>query len=93
MGPPPWQAEVMVDERDPSRPADSGSDGPPVALILAIVVAVAAVLFVASNRERVEIDFIVFTVSSRTWTALLLSIGIGVVLDRLFMAWWKRRRR
>lgn len=83
----------MVDERNPTPPADSGSDGPPVALILAVIVAVAAALFVASNRERVEIDFIVFTVSSRTWTALLLSIGIGVVLDRLFLAWWRRRKR
>ena len=83
----------MNNDRDTRSPADSGTDGPPVALIVGIIVAIAAVLFVVSNRDEVEVDFVVFTVQSRTWTALVVSIALGIALDRLFLAWWRRRKQ
>lgn len=83
----------MNNDREPRSTAESGTDGPPIALIVGVIVAAAALLFVISNRDEVEIDFIAFSVQSRTWTALVVSIGLGIVLDRLFLAWWRRRRR
>jgi uncharacterized integral membrane protein len=80
-------------QRPQQGSADSGADGPPVALIVGLIVAAAAALFVISNRDEVEVDFILFSVQSRTWTALVVAIALGVSLDRLFLAWWRRRRR
>jgi uncharacterized integral membrane protein len=84
---------VVSNQRPNQAPADSGADGPPIALIVGLIVAAAAALFVISNRDEVEVDFIVFSVQSRTWTALLVAIALGVALDRLFLAWWRRRKR
>lgn len=85
-------AVAVNNERSNRMPADSGSDGPPIALIIGLVVAAAAALFVISNRDEVEVDFIVFSVQSRTWTALVVAIALGIALDRLFLAWWRRRK-
>ena len=83
----------MNQDRSSKAPADSGADGPPVALIVGLIVAAASALFVFSNRDEVEVDFILFSVQSRTWTAIVVAIALGVALDRLFQAWWRRRRR
>ncbi len=72
--------------------AASGRSGPPIRLILFVVVAVVAVVFVLQNRERTSIDFLVFELRSRTWAAIATSIALGVALDRLFLSWWRRRR-
>ena len=81
---------MPVDD-DPS--ASSGSSGPPVKLIALVVVAALAVVFVFQNRERHQIDFLFFELNTRTWTALATAVVLGVVLDRLFSSWWKRRNR
>lgn len=57
------------------------------------VLAVVALLFVLQNRQRVVIEFIVLEVEARQWIVLLLAIAVGVLLDRLFLAWWRRRRQ
>lgn len=88
-----WQAGEVNNDRNSRPPGGAGTDGPPVALILGVILAIAAILFVISNRDEVEIDFIVVSVQSRTWTALVVSIALGIALDRLFLAWWRRRRR
>jgi hypothetical protein len=80
-------------DRSSKPPAESGTNGPPAVLIIGLIVAAASALFVFSNRKEVEVDFIVFSVQSRTWTALVVAIALGVALDRLFQTWWRRRRR
>jgi uncharacterized membrane protein YciS (DUF1049 family) len=72
--------------------ASSGSSGPPIKLIALVVVAALAVIFVFQNRERHQIDFLFFEVSTRTWTALATAFVLGVVCDRLFSSWWRRSR-
>ncbi len=61
-------------------------------LILFAAVLAVAVVFVLQNRERTSIDFLVFEFRSRVWTAMGSSIVLGVVLDRLFISWWRRRK-
>jgi uncharacterized integral membrane protein len=81
-----------------NRPADddttasSGQAGPPVKLIAFVIVAALAVVFVFQNRERHRIDFLFFEINTRTWTALVAALALGVILDRLFVSWWRRAR-
>lgn len=72
--------------------AASGRSGPPLRLIAFAAVAAVAVIFVLQNRERTSIDFLVFELRSRTWAAMATSMALGVVLDRLFLGWWRRRK-
>ena len=72
--------------------ASSGQSGPPIKLIALLAVAALAVVFVFQNRERHRIDFLFFEVSTRTWTALATALVLGVLLDRLFISWWRRTR-
>ncbi len=57
-----------------------------------LVVAVATVLFIFQNREFVGIDFLFFEIRNRVWTAIAFSISLGILLDRLFIRWWTKRK-
>ena len=57
-----------------------------------LVVAAVTVLFVLQNREFVKIDFLFFEIRNRVWTAIAFSIGLGILLDRLIIRWWGKRK-
>jgi uncharacterized integral membrane protein len=71
--------------------AASGSKGPSPALIGFGIVAVLAIIFFLQNGEQQSIDFWVFEWETTIRWAILMSIAFGVVLDRLFSFWWRRR--
>jgi len=50
-------------------------------------------VFVAQNRDQIEIKFLFFDFSSRIWTAIAIAIGLGILLDRLVLGWWRRSRK
>lgn len=75
------------------QPGDAGRNGPGLFLILTILVAVITAAFIAQNRERTAIKFLFFDFNSRTWIAIAIAIGLGVLIDRLFLAWWRRARK
>ncbi len=80
------------DEDQDVKPA-SGRNGPPVFLILLVIVAAVTAIFIAQNRERTDIEFLFFDFNSRVWTAIVISLLLGVLLDRLILMWWRRARR
>ena len=80
------------DDLDRTESASSGRSGPSPALIGFLVVAVLTAVFILQNRERTELDFVLFEVHSRVWTSIAVSIALGVVLDRLFLRFWRKRR-
>ena len=85
----------MYERRDPDRTGDSEPSqrsGVSPTLIAIVVVAVLAVIFIVQNGERRSIEFLFVDVTLPVWVALLIAIGIGVLLDRLFASWWKRRK-
>jgi uncharacterized integral membrane protein len=87
-------APVSYDRQD--RALDDGSSGdtgPPLKLIGLGVVAVLCVLFVVQNTDRHEVSILFWDINSRQWVNILVAIGLGVILDRLFLAWWRRSRR
>lgn len=77
----------------PPNQAASGTKGPNATLIAFVIVAVAAVIFVLQNQNKVETHFLFFTKTSKTYATIGVAIIVGVVLDRLFSMWWRRRRR
>jgi uncharacterized integral membrane protein len=64
----------------------------PWRLIVFAVIAVVTVIFILQNRERHEIDFLFFEVRTRVWVGLFIAVLLGVLLDRLFQSWWRRRK-
>ncbi len=83
----------MSDSDFDDQPSRNGRNGPGLFLILTIVVAVITAVFVAQNRDQIEIKFLFFDFSSRIWTAIAMAIGLGILLDRLVIGWWRRARK
>lgn len=79
-------------QRSGDNPTASGSSGPSVALIAGLVVVALAVIFFLQNSEMVIIDFWIFEKKTTIRWSILMSIVLGVVLDRLVSIWWRRRR-
>ncbi|MGD9704080.1 MAG: hypothetical protein AB7Q42_01505 [Acidimicrobiia bacterium] len=78
---------------DAGTSAASGRSGlSPAAIGLFVLIAV-SVVFILQNRDRTTIDFLVFELRSRVWTAIAVSIALGALLDRLLGMWWRKRRR
>jgi uncharacterized integral membrane protein len=85
----------MYERREPDRVGDDRAErsGVSPALIVLGVLAIVAVIFIVQNSDRTNIDFLFLDFASPKWLTLLLAIGLGIVLDRLFMYWWNRRSR
>jgi uncharacterized integral membrane protein len=73
--------------------AASGGNGPSAALIAFGIVAVLAIIFFLQNGERIPIDFWVFEKTTTIRWSILMATVFGIVLDRLFGFWWRRRKR
>ena len=57
------------------------------------VAVLVAVLFMAQNNERVELNFLAFDVSTRLWVGLFVTLVLGALLGQAAEALWDRRKR
>ena len=73
--------------------AASGSNGPNIALIAFAIVIVLAVVFFFQNSAATRVKFLFFDQDTRVRSAIIVSIVVGVLLDRLISFWWRRRKR
>lgn len=73
--------------------AASGASGPSVMFIVLAIVAVLAIIFFLQNGETVRIDFWVFEKKTTIRWSILMSILLGVLLDRVLSIAWQRRKR
>jgi protein-S-isoprenylcysteine O-methyltransferase Ste14 len=72
----------------------SGSDGsPPWKLILLVIVVAGLVTFFFQNGSDTAVHFLWLDGSWPVWSVIAISVGIGIVLDRLFSWQWRRARR
>jgi uncharacterized integral membrane protein len=71
--------------------AVSGRNGISPSLIGFAVVAVLAVIFFFQNSNRIEVNFWLFDWNTTIRWSLLMAMLLGVLLDRLFGMWWRRR--
>ena len=54
---------------------------------------VVAVIFIVQNSDKATIRFLFISVTTRIWVGFLIALALGVVLDRLFSMWWRRRQQ
>ena len=80
-----------LDRIDAASPRANRTTSP--ALIAFVLVAAFVAVFVLQNRDRIQLDFLVFEVRARTWTSMAVSLALGVLLDRLFLRWWRKRQQ
>jgi uncharacterized integral membrane protein len=59
---------------------------------VAALAIVLAVVFMAQNSERVELNFLMFHVTTRLWVGLLFTLILGALLGQAAEAVWSRRR-
>jgi uncharacterized integral membrane protein len=85
----------MSDERydDEERPSGTGSSGPSIWLISFAVLAICGTIFAFQNSSEVPTQFLWLDGQFKYWVTILASIGLGVILDRLILTWWRRSRR
>ncbi len=85
----------MMNESSEPRSAAIAASGrgrfSPRLIGLAIAIAV-AVSFFFQNGGRTRIWFLLFSFTSKTRTAIIVAIALGVILDRVFLSWWGKRK-
>ena len=75
------------------REVAAGRAGPSATLIgLGVVIALFVVFFL-QNSKHVKIDFLVFEKNTTIRWSLLVAVVLGILLDRIFTLWWRRRQR
>jgi uncharacterized integral membrane protein len=72
--------------------ADGERERPSATVIIAIVVGIAALIFILSNLGGVSINFLFVNFRWPAWLMFALMVGVGVLLDRVFIWWWGRRK-
>lgn len=77
-------------------PLDDSGDGVDkrlvVRLVVAAVVIIYTILFIAQNSDKVETSFVFFTVETRLWVSLLFAVILGALLGQGAEALWRRRK-
>ena len=75
------------------REVAAGRKGPSPTLIgLGVVIALFVVFFL-QNSEHLRIDFLFFEKDTTIRWSLLVAVVLGILVDRIFSIWWRRRQR
>jgi len=82
----------MNESKNPAQAAKPSRDIP-WKVVGFVAAALVIVLFVLSNRTRMNVNFLFFEVNSRQWVNLLVAVALGVIADRLFIGMRKLRRK
>ncbi len=92
---------MAMEGRDPRLWKDAGGvgtpggergKGPSVGLVVGGLVLLALVLFIAQNTTKVEINFLFLDFTASAWVVIVIGVVLGVLADRAFGVWWRRRR-
>ena len=70
----------------------SGKSGPSLMLIGLGIAAALFIIFFLQNGEHTRIDFLVFEKRTTIRWSLLVAVLLGILIDRAFSMWWRRRR-
>ena len=78
---------------DIEQPAQSGSNGPPLKLIVLLLVVLALAIFFFQNGQDAQVDYLWMDGTWPVWTVIGISVIAGVVIDRLGTWQWRRARK
>ena len=84
------------DERKAEQAASAAKNSNPMmspAFLGFVVVAVFAALFFVKNSHTVELDFIFFDHVTTVRWLIIISLVLGILLDRLASMMWRRRKK
>ena len=73
------------------RPAPTGGGSSRARLIAGIILLVLLIAFVIDNTRRITVGFVFFDHQTRLIYVLIVTVIIGVVLDRLWQHWRRSR--
>ena len=76
---------------EPRAEAAAGRSGPSASLILFCVVVALGVIFFLGNAKHLELNFFAYPKTTTVRWAIIFAVLLGVLLDRLFTMWWRRR--
>jgi uncharacterized integral membrane protein len=65
----------------------------PTRIVAVVVITLVCGAFISQNRERVNVDFLVFDRDARTWVVIILSMALGALLAEFVRLALKRRRQ
>jgi uncharacterized integral membrane protein len=85
----------MIEDNDKNGPdkGREGSDARDAAQVIGIVVLVALVIaFVVDNTRRVKVGFVFGDREARLIYVLVVTFVLGILVDRLWQHWRRRRR-
>ena len=78
----------MADEHDHDL-----DDGPsPVAIVIAAILAIGVVSFIAQNTDEVEVTWLAFDATAPLWAVLVVTAAASMVAGKLLGAVIRRRR-
>jgi uncharacterized integral membrane protein len=75
------------------RPIATSGGRPNATLIGVLVVVALFVVFFLQNGDPSQIEFLFFEKRTTIRWSLLVALLLGVLLDRIFSIWWRRRGR
>jgi len=78
---------------DLEDPAESGRGGPPLKLLLLLLLTIGLAIFFFQNGDRAPVEFLWLDGSWPLWVVIGISVAVGVALDRLVTWQWRRSRR
>ena len=67
-------------------------DGISPTVVIAVIVGIVALIFILSNLGGVSINFLFVHFRWTAWLMFALMVGVGVLIDRVFLWWWARRK-
>jgi uncharacterized integral membrane protein len=82
----------VSDKHLPPGEPPSRSGGVSWKVVLWIVVAAYALVFLLVSSEKQDVSFVFFSVRTRLIGLILLSMALGALLARFVPHWWKQRR-
>lgn len=84
----PGQSDMPLEE--PSEGIDKRRA---LRLLVAGIAIVVAVVFMSQNNDEVELNFLVFSVTTRLWVGMLATLLLGALLGQAAEILWARRKR
>ena len=83
----------MYERHDPDQRETPRDRAISPTLIVLLVVAAVAIVFVVQNTEENRIELLFWSFTTSVWVAIALALLLGALLGQLVAVLWRRRRR